>query len=129
MPAALSADLRRRLIAAYQAGEGSLVMLAQRFKVGPATAGRWWARFRDSGEDIPHRPGGGNRPILDGEDLESIDLLIADNPALTVLELVDAFVADGGRRVSRSTMSRALAKLELTRKKTVRASRRSKRIG
>ena len=124
MPAPLSKDLRDRFLAAYQANEGSQRVLAVRFGIGPATAERWWNRFRDTGSIEAYPTGGRTERMLKDDDLESIDLLIASNPALTVAELIEAFVGDGGERVSRTTMTRALQTLELTRKKTRRASRR-----
>jgi transposase len=127
MPAALSTDLRTRFITAYEAGEGSLRELAARFDIGEATTNRWWSRYKRTGELEARVSDGGHKPTLDDTDLESIDLIVFEHPNVTVLELVEMFVEEGGQRVSRSTMSRALQRLNLTRKKTRQGSRRSKR--
>ena len=49
MPAALSPDLRKRVIGAVEAGS-SCRQAAERFGVGEATAIRWYARFRQQGD-------------------------------------------------------------------------------
>ena len=46
MPKALSNDLRKRIVDAYKAGEGSYNDLAARFHVGYATVNRILARHR-----------------------------------------------------------------------------------
>lgn len=129
MPAPLSLDIRARFIAAYEAGEGSLRELARRFKVGPATTNRWWSRYKRTGEMAARPSSGGTQPVLTEVDLESIDLLVLDHPSLTVAELIERFVEEGGQRVHPSTMKRALKKLNLTRKKTPRGSILSRRLG
>ena len=59
MGAALFLDLRRRVIAAIEAGT-SCRRAAARFSVGVATAIRWQAQFRREG-DIAAEPMGGDR--------------------------------------------------------------------
>ena len=49
MAAALSLDLRERVIAAIEAG-ASCRQAAERFGIGAASAIRWYARFREEGE-------------------------------------------------------------------------------
>lgn len=125
MPAPLSSDLRTRFITAYNAGEGTIVELSRRFNIGVATGGRWVARWKAAGNTEPRQPGGGNEPVLTPSDRETIRALVRNHPAATINELVELFVAGGGRRVSRTTMSRAVLKLGFTRKKTRRGSKRS----
>jgi len=128
MPPPLSMDLRNRIIAAYEAGEGSLRGLAKRFDVGPATTNRLWSRYKKTQEIEPRVSDGGNKPKLDERDLEAIERLVAKQPDITLLDLVEEFVEGGGTRVSKSTMSRAvLHRVKLTRKKTIQGSRRSRR--
>ncbi len=59
MAAALSLDLRERVIAAIQAA-ASCRQAAERFGIGAASAIRWHARFREDGE-IAAKPVGGDR--------------------------------------------------------------------
>ncbi|WP_298957336.1 helix-turn-helix domain-containing protein, partial [uncultured Methylobacterium sp.] len=48
MPAALSVDLRHRVVAALEQGL-SCSQVAERFGVSPASASRWRARLSQSG--------------------------------------------------------------------------------
>ena len=59
MAAALSLDLRERVIAAIEAG-ASCRQAAERFGIGAASAIRWYARFREEGE-IAAKAVGGDR--------------------------------------------------------------------
>ncbi len=59
MAAALSLDLRERVIAAIEAG-ASCRQTAERFGIGAASAIRWYARFREEGE-IAAKSLGGDR--------------------------------------------------------------------
>lgn len=59
MAAALSVDLRERVIAAFEA-EASCRQAAERFGVGKASAIRWHARYRAESE-IAGKPMGGDR--------------------------------------------------------------------
>jgi hypothetical protein len=44
---ALSLDLRERIVAAYEAGEGSFEVLAVRFSIGPTVVGKLVRQKRD----------------------------------------------------------------------------------
>ncbi|MCA9492155.1 MAG: helix-turn-helix domain-containing protein [Myxococcales bacterium] len=126
MPAALSSDLRERLLDWYAGGNGTIAEAAAHFLVGTATASRWVARWRRTGERGP-RPAGGVRvaALLDSEALATVRRIVMETPSLTVDEIIDQLIEAGGPRVSASTMKRGLTKLALTRKKTRRASKRS----
>ncbi len=41
MPEAYPLELRERVVAAYERGEGSFVTIAEKFQVGEATVNRW----------------------------------------------------------------------------------------
>src|SRR5688500_3928638 len=113
MPAPLSIDIRGRFIKAYDAEEGSLRDLALRFDIGSATATRGWTRWKETASVAARRPGGGNEPMLSSGDLDAIEGLVVADPALTIPELIEKFVSQGGRRVSPATMGRGLAKRQL----------------
>lgn len=118
MPAPYSADLRDRLLTWYAAGLGTVEQAAQHFMVGPATASRWVARFRKSGERGPRSMGGVRMaPLLGPTELETVRRMVEEVPSLTVDEIIDRLADAGGPRVSPTTMKRALKKLGLTRKK------------
>ena len=61
MANALSPDLRRRVVAAVEAG-ASRRQAALRFGVGVSTAIRWVAQARATGDVTPKRQGGARRP-------------------------------------------------------------------
>jgi transposase len=60
MPRACSADLRERVLAAYEAGEGSQAEVAGRFRVGERTLSRWLQAARTEGR----RAVSGAGPVL-----------------------------------------------------------------
>ncbi|MEY3011903.1 MAG: Transposase, partial [Pseudomonadota bacterium] len=64
MPGALSQDLRKRVVDAYDNGEGSYVQLAERFDIGVATVKRWMWRRRDTGGLQPLFSNNGNKPVF-----------------------------------------------------------------
>lgn len=117
MPAPLSLDLRRRVVEAYTAGEGSYEELATRFNIGRATVNRYLRRRRETGS-VAAKPTGGSTSLLTEDDMESIHLIVHDKRDITLAELREAFLADGGGEVSTSTLWRALGRLGLTRKKS-----------
>lgn len=128
-------DLRQRIIAAWQEREGTWKELAERFGVGEATVDRLVARFRRTGSVAPAPHGGGQSHRIPEEDLPVVRRLLEATPDITIEELAGAFRRESGKRVSRATMGRAVARLGYTRKKrpssvrsaTGRASRPSTR--
>ena len=128
MPAPLSLDLRTRLVNWYLAGNGTVVQAALTFSVGEATASRWIVRFKRT-HSVEAKPMGGARtpPLLTQTDLDAVRRIVEEDPSLTLVEISDRLVEDeGGPRVKRQTMSKAMKKLGLTRKKTRLGSRPSR---
>lgn len=133
MGSALSLDIRRRIIEAWQNGEGTWKELAERFGVGEATVDRLVARFRRTGsvEPDPHR--GGQPNLIPDEQLSVVRRLLDTTPDVTIAELADQYRREAGVLVSRSAMQRTVVRLGYSRKKrpssaqsaTGRASRRS----
>jgi transposase len=112
-----SNDLRQRVIDAYYNAEGSLRKLAVRFSVSLNFVWLLLERFRETGRVDPKPHGGGQPPKIQGEDLETLQRLVEQHNNATVAELHDLFVRHAGYRVSPSTISRALKRLRITRKK------------
>src|SRR5215468_480052 len=102
-----SIELRRRLIEAYQRGEGGYIRLARRFSVGEATAKRWVWRFRRDGSVAPLKKGGGQRSEVRQEDLEGI---LARRPDANAGEITAEYNRGrrGRRRRHVSSIKRAL---------------------
>lgn len=125
MPAALSLDLRRRIIAAWLEQVGTWQQIADRFGVGVATVDRLVARYRETGDVAPTRQKYGSDPILTDSDVEIVRKLLEKRPDSTLPELVRALEEEHGISVSRSTIGRTVReRLGWTRKKRP-SSRRS----
>jgi transposase len=65
-------ELRNRVVAAYEAGEGSYKTLGERFRLGEATVKRWVTRQRADGDVRPRKKGGGTASTIDLGELETI---------------------------------------------------------
>lgn len=71
-------ELRQRVVAAYEAGEGSYPEIAERFRVGEATVKRWVRLFRRTGAVRPRPKRGGNRSDISLEELEAVVARLGD---------------------------------------------------
>ena len=113
----LSKDIRSRLIAAKEAGEGSVRALAKRFKVGSATVQRLFKRSKEtqSIEPLPH--GGGMPAKIPNSDLSKVIELVREKPDRTIEELVQEYRIKYGVNLSSSAMSRTLERCNLSLKK------------
>jgi transposase len=85
-----SMDLRDRVAGAYDAGEGTMAELAERFKVS-----YWWVKKilrlrRETGSMNPVGHRGGRRPTIDGADIERLKHLLEDSPDLTLAQIREA---------------------------------------
>ena len=116
MSGPLSMDLRERVVAAWEAGEGTQDEVAERFGVGVASVVRWVALKRATGSLEP-RPKAGRPPTLSDEERELFAKLCNEQVDATQAELAEALAAAGGPVVSTSTISRELKRLGWTRKK------------
>ena len=110
-------ELRGRIVAAYQNGEGSLRDIAERFAVAVGTVRDYLTLSRMTGSLEPRPHGGGVPPLLDEQGLEHVRLLVQQVPDATESELADDLARHHHIAVSRQTMGRALEQLSLTRKK------------
>jgi transposase len=110
-----SHDLRKRIIATVERGEGSLRQIAARFLVSLSFVTRLLRHYRTTGSLAPKPHGGGRPPALRPAQLKRLRALIRKKPDATLGEL------RRGLGVACSTMaiSRALRKLKITRKKKV----------
>lgn len=117
MPAAYSADLRRRVIAAWEGHEGSQRQLADRCKVSLTFVRNLLRHYRASGQVEAKRRGGTLNPKISDEQLLVVQQLIdAKNDAL-LSELCEQFAKRTAIKVSISTMHRAVQRLQLWHKK------------
>ncbi|MBD1868898.1 transposase [Cyanobacteria bacterium FACHB-471] len=117
MPAPLSSDLRQRIIAAYDAKEGSQRQLAKRFKVSPSFIRDLMRHHRETGSVQPKPHGGGAVAKLGKEQLPIVEALVTAQPDVLLEELCERFAERTQVEVSVSTMQRAVCKLKLSVKK------------
>lgn len=114
----LSLDLRERVVAAYRQNTGTQQEVADRFGVGTATLRRWLRR-EEAGKlaynpDYPHGP----KPVIEVANMAVLERLLTARPDSTNAELADAMAEETGFAVSPSTISRAIAVLGWSRKKS-----------
>jgi hypothetical protein len=117
MPAPLSTDLRARVVAAWEAGEGTQPEIAKRFNVGEASLRRWLAKKRKTGELLAKVPDRVGTRLLDAAGETILRGLVRTHPDATEAELVDYLAAEADIVVSRPTVNRCLQRMSLTRKK------------
>lgn len=117
MPASLSIDLRQRILAAYDAKEGSQRQLAERFKVSLSFIRDLRRHHRETGSVQPKPHAGGAIAKLGLEQLLIVETLVKAQPDALLRELCERFTEKTGGMVSVSTMQRAVTKLELSVKK------------
>src|SRR3954453_23081654 len=111
---AYSMDLRERVVAACDRGEGTREQIAKRFQVGLAWLSCVLQRGRETGSIEPKPHGGGQKPAFDPPAAERLRQAVADRPDATLEELREAVGVDCGT----SAVHRALGKLALPRKKS-----------
>ena len=90
----LSLDLRERIVAAYESGEGSYQELGERFAVSKAVVGKLVRQFRELGTLAPQTSTRGRKRAIEG-DLETQLLQhLKDDPDATLEERIEALELD-----------------------------------
>src|SRR5208282_2447938 len=118
---AYSMDLRERVAAAIDEGEGSERQIAKRFRVSVSFVTRLLQRRRDAGTLAPKPHGGGPRPVLGFPEQVRLAMLIAEHPDATLNQLKEW----GGFACTPTTIWRTLRRFRQTyKKKTLHASER-----
>ena len=116
-----SMDLRERVAAVIDEGEGSQRQVAKRFRVSVSFVTRLLQRRRDAGTLAPKPHGGGPRPVLGFPEQVRLARLIAEHPDATLNQLKER----GGFACTLTTIWRTLRRFRLTfKKKTLHASER-----
>jgi transposase len=112
---AISQDLRERILDTVERGDGSLRQIAGRFLVSVSFITRLLQLYRSTGSLEPRPHGGGNPAVLGPEELEQLREFVRQQPDARLDELRQRL----GVSCSLMTISRALRKLGLPRKKKI----------
>lgn len=117
MPAPLSLDLRQRIVTAYERGEGSQAEMARRFDVSQSSVLRLLKRYRITGSVAPKAQRHGRSPQIEEHHQGLFEQWLGEDPSLSQAELAQRFTETTGRPTSQQSLSRALARFRVTRKK------------
>ena len=118
MAGPLPKELRERVIAAWDNGEGTYEELAERFAVGRASVDRWIGLSRRTGSVEPLPMGGARHERkLDAAGEAYVAELLDLMPDSTLGELARAVEERFGVRMHERTMGRSVARMGLTRKR------------
>ena len=114
----LGDDLRRKLLLAYDQGEGTLDELASRFLVSVGWAKKISAARNRTGqaERVPHKPG--RKPHAGIEAQQQVRVWFAHQPDLTLAEVQQKLLGKAGISLSLPQVWKLLRKLELRLKKS-----------
>jgi transposase len=114
----LGDDLRRRLLLAYDQGEGSLNELASRFLVSVGWAKKISAARNRTGqaERVPHRPGRKPHAGIDAQ--QKVRAWFVQQPDLTLAEVRQKLLGEAGVSLSLPQVWKLLRKLGLRLKKS-----------
>ncbi len=113
-----STDFRLSVVRAYEGGQGSQRQLARLFGVSLGFVQNLLQLYRGSGSVEPRPHGGGNPGKITGH-LEVVGQLQQQEPEATLEEMCERVAAVLKVEVSATTISRALQRLKLPRKKNV----------
>jgi transposase len=109
----ISLDLRERVLAAYDAGEGTREDVARRFRVSLGMVKKLLQQRRRTGDIAPRHHRAGRRPLIMTSHQKQMRMLLAQKPDLTLMELRKAV----GLGCSLQAIHVVLVKMELTYKK------------
>src|SRR5215210_3326103 len=115
MPRAYSTDLRERVLAACERGEGSQAQAARRFGVSGRTVSGWLRTAREEGRRRAKPPARSRTPV--GGQATALAGLVAEQSDATLAEYADRLAERAGVRRSLAAVCRALKALGLVRKK------------
>jgi transposase len=127
MPLPYSADLRERVLLAYEHSEGTAAALARRFRLALNTVKNWVRAAETEGRRVAKPLGHGPEPRLGVAEREVLRQLVAADNHATLAEYSARLAAQTGVSVSPPVLSVTLKHLGLSRKKrrSGRASRRA----
>lgn len=120
---AYSLDLRQRVVAATEQGQGTIAEVAEMFQVGTAFVKKV-LRLHRQGESLEPKPhGGGAQAALNDEQRAMLGAAVETRRDATLAELKDFLHAECQVAVSQATICRELQNLNLPRKKKLHRER------
>jgi transposase len=114
---AYSLDLRQKVVAAVERGDSTIEEVASAFGVGQTFVKKMLRQHRETGDLRPRPHGGGQTSRLSDKHLRLLRREVARSPDKTAEALRDHLEERAAVSVSRPTLSRALSRLGLSRKK------------
>lgn len=96
MPAPLSVDLRQRIMATYEAKEGTQRQLAERFAVSLSFVRDLMRHYRETGTVQLKPHGGGAVAKVGKEQLPIVEALVKAQPDAPLTELCERFAQQTG---------------------------------
>jgi transposase len=115
---AYSLDLRQRIVQAYEQGHGTIPEIAEQFSVSIAFVNKMLRQWRVTGDLAPLPHGGGKPPGLSKQQLQLLKRTVQQQGDPSLAELQNLLSEREQVNVHLSTISRALSRLGLPRKKS-----------
>lgn len=117
MPSAYSVDLRKSAVTAYHEGKGTQSEIAEIFGISESSL-RCYLRLEEkTGSLAPKEYKRGPHPVIAEKGFQSIKEWVERSPDIMLSELCALYKKHYKKKVSLSMMHRALAELDLRRKK------------
>ncbi len=115
-----SIDLRERILAAYDAAEGTRQEIADRFKVSLGLVKKLLTQRKTLGTIEPQYQNVGRKPAFDGRNLNQLNKFLQKRNDSTLMEIQEHF--SGSVLCSIQTIANAIKRLGWRYKKTLRAN-------
>jgi len=112
MPMPLTAEIREKIIYHKQQGEKNKE-IAKWLKINEKSIRRIWKVYKEQETIAPKAHKKGRKPAISGEKMAAIEAKIAEQPDMTLEELIEHFELN----ISVSALSRKLRKMDLSFKK------------
>jgi len=117
MPKAYSVDLRKKVLETYLKKEGSIVVIAARFKISESTVKRIARQHRELGEIKLFLHNAGRYELIDETGKETLKKFISESPDMTLSEMQEKYFTVYGIKPVLAVFHRVLKQLKLNYKK------------
>lgn len=86
----ISTDLRERIVAAYDRGDGTRLQIAERYDVSLGLVKKLLVQRNQTGDIAPRHRFSGRKPKITPKDEQRLKRLVDEHPDMTLEELRDA---------------------------------------